>query len=219
VSSDALAEPPERWARTVAQRASRAHGRRTLARLLDSGLAELTTHGYHGARMARIAKRAGTAHGTVYVYFSSKDDLLGAIHAEVDAELQPAMLALPALERGRPGYDQIRAWMVGVCDVFQRHGAVMQAVAEALSDEEDSSAGKAALRSLGRCTSHIAERIRATGAPGLDPAVAALCIFALIEGANRSVFRGELLVDRDDLVTGLAEFVHRSIFGVETQQA
>ena len=209
------ADPPERWAATIAAHASRAHGRRTLAKLLDAGLAELTAHGYHGARMARIARRAGTAHGTIYVYFSSKDDLLAAVHAEVDAELQPALLSLAPLRPGPEGYAEIRGWMVGVCDVFQRHGAVMQAVAEALSDEEASEAGQAALRSLGRTSSHIAERIRATGAPGLDPVIASLCIYALIEGANRSVYRGELLVDRDDLVTGLAEFVHRSVFGAD----
>lgn len=206
-------EAPPRWARTVAERATRAHGRRTLAKLLDAALAELTAHGYHGARMARIAKRAGTAHGTVYVYFADKDDLLAAVHAEADAELQPALLALPPLEPGPDGYEAVRQWMGEVCEVFQRNGAVLQAVAEALSDEEESRAGRAALRSLGRTSGHLAERIRATGAPGLDPVIAALCIYALIEGANRAVFRGELLVDRDDLVTGLAEFVHRSVFG------
>ncbi len=211
------AEAPVRWSRTLAERASRVHGRRTLAKLLDAALAEFTAHGYHGARMARVAKRAGTAHGTVYVYFSSKDDLLAAVHAEADAELQPALLALGPLEAGPAGYEQLRTWMAEVCEVFQRNGAVLQAVAEALSDSEESSAGRAALRSLGRTSGHIAERIRATGASGLDPVIAALCVYALIEGANRSVFRGELLVQRDDLVTGLAEFVHRSVFGAEVQ--
>lgn len=210
--------PPagERFSRTLDARSSRAHGRRTLAALLEAALEELASHGYHGARMARIARLAGTAHGTLYVYFSSKDDLLAALHEEVDAELQVAMLAMPALEPGPGGYGAIRRWTGEVCEVFQCHGVVLQAVAEALSDEESSTAGLAALRSLEVTSRHLAGRVRAAGAPGLDPMIAALCIFAIIEGSNRSVFRGEVRAEPDELATGLAAFVHGSVFGTST---
>jgi len=228
----------ERWALTLDARATRPRGRRTLARLLDAGLDEVGAHGYHGLRMANVARRAGTAHGTAYVWFSGKDDLLSALHAETDAELEPALLAMPVLVAGEAGYEAVREWMRKVCAVFQKNGAVLQAVAEALSDEEGSRAGRAALRSLGRTTAHIARRVEeacargaggAVGVPGagggagaggrpdvdpLDPEIAALSVFALIEGANRAVFRGELELNPDDLVTGLAQFVHRSVFGV-----
>ncbi|HLN06998.1 MAG TPA: TetR/AcrR family transcriptional regulator [Acidimicrobiales bacterium] len=209
----ATARPAERWARTVAARSSRANGRRTLVKLLDAALGEFAEHGYRDARLARVARAAGTAYGTVYVYFTSKDDLLAAVHAEADADLSPVLLAMPRLEPGAGGYQAIRAWVAAVCDVFQRHGAVMQAVTEALNDDMGTVAGRAALRSLGRASGHIAERVRSTGVIGLDPTIAALSMYALLESANRSVFRGELEIEREDLVTGLAEFVHRSVFG------
>src|SRR5665213_517900 len=60
-----VAPEAERWSLTVASRTTRAHGRRTIAKLLDAAVSEFASYGYHGASMARIAKRAGTAHGTV----------------------------------------------------------------------------------------------------------------------------------------------------------
>jgi AcrR family transcriptional regulator len=204
---------PARWHLALAARSSRAHGRRTLADLLDAAVAEFTAYGYHGARMNRIARRAGTAHGTLYVYFKDKADLLAAVYEDVNAELEPVLLSMPALEPTEAGFGSVRTWLAEVCEVFQRHGAALQALTDSMSDEDDGEAGRSALRSLARTSSHIADRIRACGASGLDPNIAALCMWALIEGANRSVFRGELLVGTDDLVTGLSEFVHRSVFG------
>ena len=206
-------EAAGRWARTLEARSTRAHGRRTLVRLLDAAVTEFAAYGWHGARMARIAKRAGTAHGTVYVYFSDKDDLLAAVYDDVGTEFRSVAEAMPVLEPGAEGFSAIRGWMARVCAALQRHGAVFQALSEALSDEEDSRAGRAALRDQGRALTVWADRIRATGTTGFDPMIAALCIYALIEGSNRSVLRGELLISEEELVTGLAEFVHRSVFG------
>jgi len=174
---------------------------------------EFAAYGWHGARMARIAKRAGTAHGTVYVYFSDKDDLLAAVYEDVGAEFRAVAEAMPPLEPGAAGFSAIREWITGVCAALQRHGAVFQALTEALSDEEDSRAGRAALRDQGRALAAWADRIRAAGASGFDPMIAALCIYALIEGSNRSVLRGELILSEEELVDGLSEYVHRSVFG------
>ena len=207
------AEP--RWALTVQARSTRAHGRRTLVKLLDAAVAEFAEHGWHGSRMARLAKRAGTAHGTVYAYFADKDDLLFALWDDVGAELRARMLAMPPLEPGPEGFSALRAWVAEVCGLFHRDAAVYHAVAEALSDEENSRTGYAALRDQRRVLSSFADRIRETGSTSLDPDMAALCIYAMLEGANESVYRGELLVTDDELHTGVAEFVHRSILGAD----
>jgi hypothetical protein len=45
--------------------------------------------------------------------------------------------------------------------------------------------------------------------PELDPEIAALCLFALIEGGNRAVFRGELDAEVPELAAELARFVQR----------
>jgi AcrR family transcriptional regulator len=185
------------WPITVAARSSRTHGRRTLAKLLDTAEAELGAHGYHGARMARIAKAAGVAHGTLYVYFKDKEDLLTALQLDVDAELRAVLLAMPDVRLGAAATTELQEWAGSVCAVCQRHGAVLQALAEALNEDEQSPAGRAALRSMRVTTGHMADRLRA----------ACLCLFALIEGSNRAVFRGELEATIRELAAEIARFV------------
>ncbi len=209
------ADESGRWSLTVASRTTRAHGRRTIAKLLDAAVAEFGSYGYHGASMARIAKRAGTAHGTVYLHFADKDDLLYAAMTDVISDLEPALAAIPVLQPGPAGLEDLDQWLVRVCRTFQVHGAMLQAVSEALSADDRATAGSNLLESLGRNTLVFAERIRSVGASGIDPQIAALSFYALIEGANRTMFRGQLLVSTEELAASLAEFIQRSIFGAE----
>ncbi|MGC9960663.1 MAG: TetR/AcrR family transcriptional regulator [Acidimicrobiales bacterium] len=200
------------WPLAVAARSSRTRGRQTLARLLDAAEAELCAHGYHGARMAHIAKAAGVAHGTLYVYFRDRDDLLAALQVDVDAELRAALLSMPAVTAGDAGFDDLRTWAESVCAVFQRHGCVLQALAEALNEDDQSAAGRAALQSMQVTTRHMAGRLRdACGTSAdYDPEIAGLCLFALIEGGNRAVFRGELDTPVARLAAEIARFVQRA---------
>lgn len=43
--------------------------------ILDAAEGEFAEHGFHGARMVAIAKRAGVTHGLLHYYFDSKDHL------------------------------------------------------------------------------------------------------------------------------------------------
>src|ERR1044072_3933846 len=43
--------------------------------LLAAALAEFTARGYEGARLDDVAKRAGIAKGTIYLYFADKETL------------------------------------------------------------------------------------------------------------------------------------------------
>jgi len=49
------------------------------ARILDAATVEIATSGYHNTTVARIARRAGVADGTIYLYFKSKEDMLVAV--------------------------------------------------------------------------------------------------------------------------------------------
>jgi AcrR family transcriptional regulator len=45
------------------------------AAILDAALEEFTARGYEGARLDDVAKRAGVAKGTIYLYFADKEAL------------------------------------------------------------------------------------------------------------------------------------------------
>tara|TARA_A100000171_G_scaffold51965_1_gene68256 strand:- start:2272 stop:2850 length:579 start_codon:yes stop_codon:yes gene_type:complete len=47
--------------------------------ILESALALIKDHGFHGCPMSMMAKNAGVAAGTIYTYFDSKDDLIGEL--------------------------------------------------------------------------------------------------------------------------------------------
>ena len=50
--------------------------------ILDAAIRVFAEHGYHGARVGDIAEDAGVAHGLLYHYFASKDDVLRTIFLE-----------------------------------------------------------------------------------------------------------------------------------------
>ncbi|MCP4291343.1 MAG: TetR/AcrR family transcriptional regulator [bacterium] len=45
-------------------------------RILDSAVVEIAQRGYNQTTVARIAKRAGVADGTIYLYFKNKEEIL-----------------------------------------------------------------------------------------------------------------------------------------------
>ena len=66
-------------------------------RLVDAACAVFAEKGYASTRVADIAERAGVGKGTVYEYFSSKEELLFAVfeltNAEISVRLDAALAA------------------------------------------------------------------------------------------------------------------------------
>jgi AcrR family transcriptional regulator len=50
--------------------------------ILDAAIRVFADHGYHGSRVGDIAEDAGVAHGLLYHYFSSKEEVLRTIFVE-----------------------------------------------------------------------------------------------------------------------------------------
>ncbi|AKM10370.1 TetR/AcrR family transcriptional regulator [Croceicoccus naphthovorans] len=77
-------------------------GRRTLRKLLDAAAIEFGEKGFHEASISGITRRAGTALGSFYTYFDSKDeifralvsDMSGMVRARSAEEVKPGMNAL-----------------------------------------------------------------------------------------------------------------------------
>src|SRR3989440_12088239 len=65
----------------------RAQGRKTMRRLLDAGMRVFAERGFHAARVDDIVRAARTSHGTFYLYFANKEDLLRALAVECAHEM------------------------------------------------------------------------------------------------------------------------------------
>lgn len=64
-------------------------------------------HGFHGAGMAAVAKRAAVAAGTIYVHYAGKDDLVLAVYREIKRDLADA--AVVGVNPAGPPGERFRA--------------------------------------------------------------------------------------------------------------
>lgn len=51
--------------------------------ILDATLALLASRGFHGFSIRDVAKEAGVATGTVYLYFEDREDLIKNLHSQI----------------------------------------------------------------------------------------------------------------------------------------
>lgn len=74
-------------------------------RILAAAERIFARHGFFAARVSEIAKEAGVADGTIYLYFKSKDDLLISLFEnrmrQVNERLRQAIADLPPVEQLR----------------------------------------------------------------------------------------------------------------------
>ncbi|MCY0875840.1 MAG: TetR/AcrR family transcriptional regulator [Firmicutes bacterium] len=55
--------------------------------ILQAAIRVMATSGYHRAQVARIAREAGVADGTVYLYFKNKEDILMSVLRETIGQI------------------------------------------------------------------------------------------------------------------------------------
>ena len=74
--------------------------------LLEAAVRVFARRGFHAARVGDIAEEAGVAHGLLYHYFSSKEEVLETIFRETWADLLAAVRDVE--ESGEPAREQLR---------------------------------------------------------------------------------------------------------------
>ena len=203
-AADVAGEPASR-------RALRSQGRKTMRKLLDAAMVVFARRGYHAARVDDIVKLAKTSHGTFYLYFSNKEDLLRALAGEAGEVVAALDTALGPVGPNDQGWRELRRWMEGFSEAWQRYAPVLRAWTDlAMSDAELAAQGHAAAGGVARTlTGRIAE---AGPQPGIDPNAAAEAVVAMVDRFHYlRQFAGEP-VDAGALDT-LTTMVHRALFG------
>ena len=74
--------------------------------IIGAALELIAEHGFHGAPMAMIAKKAKVAAGTIYRFFESKDDLINETFACLEGQMLASVMA--HYPEGRPGTGTLR---------------------------------------------------------------------------------------------------------------
>ena len=98
----------------AAQRELRPQGRKTMRKLLDAGMRVFAERGFHAARVDDIVRAARTSHGTFYLYFANKEDLLRALAVECAHEMDALADGLGPITPDDDGAAELRRFLDGV---------------------------------------------------------------------------------------------------------
>lgn len=106
-----------------------ARGRETLRRLLDAAAKEFGERGFHDASISGITRRAGTALGTFYTYFDSKDAIFAALVRDMSQAV--AARAAAGLSPGSNGTQREREAFAAFLGFAREHKEVYRIIDEA----------------------------------------------------------------------------------------
>lgn len=165
----------------------RTRGKETVTRLLQAAQQVVEERGHDEARVDDIVDLAGLSHGTFYLYFRDREDLLHSLIRLAARELAPLTAELPPT----PSEAALATWIQHVIREFDKHAEVLRA-ARALSTDEAASG----------LVAPLAEWFsRMPGAK--SPAIAANLLVWHIE---RAAVRDDI-VDHDDLAAAVLRAV------------
>lgn len=164
-----------------ARRPRTARGERTRRALLDAAKTEFGEQGFQGASITSITRRAGTALGSFYTYFESKDSIFRAVVNDMSAAV--AGQARSSLAGVEGGVAREQAALSAFLRFVREHKEVYRIIDEA--EFVDAAAYRAHYETT---AGRIAERLRAGAATGdLKPGIGELQAWAIM-GMN--VFLG-----------------------------
>ena len=197
--------------RPAEQRELRAQGRRTLRRLLDAGLRVFARRGYHAARVDDVVRAARTSHGTFYLYFANKEDLLRALAVDCADQLTDLASGVGPIGPDATGRAELHRFLGRFLDIYRHYGPVIRAwMEDQVGDRHVDRLGVRAFTAIGE---RLALRMREGGQPapaGQRATVGAL--MAMLERFSYGVASGRIAAD-DDALDTLTTVVHRGFFG------
>jgi AcrR family transcriptional regulator len=195
---------------TAAQgRELRAQGRKTMAKLLDAGMQVFADRGFHAARVDDVVRAARASHGTFYLYFSSKEDLLRALAVQCSEQMEALAATLGDVTPDEAGWQELRSFLDRFLSTYARYGPVIRAwMEDHVDDRQVNRLGVGAFTAIATA---LGQRMHAAGASGGEAPVAAL--MALLE--RFAYFRASrrLGFDNDVTLDTLTTVLHRGFFG------
>jgi AcrR family transcriptional regulator len=199
----------------ASERELRAQGRKTMRKLLDAGMRVFAERGYQAARVDDIVRAARTSHGTFYLYFANKEDLLRALAVECAHEMNALAEQLGDIGADESGVNELRRFLGGFFTTYRRYGPVIRAWMEGDIDDRETSA--LGVKAFTEIANSLARRLDEVGAPADDTSIAAL--MAMIERFAYFLTSRRLQFDDDVLLTTVTRVVHRGFFATAASAA
>ena len=210
--AESYKSPPEgeRAGIPAQQRELRAQGRRTMQRLLDAGLEVFSARGYHATRVDDVVRVARTSHGTFYLYFANKEDLLRALAVDCAQQLTDLATEIGPIDSGPEGFAELRRFLSSFLGVYRRFGPVIRAWMEGQVGDPD--VDRLGMKAFAAIHAELGARMQ-SAAPLEHGEVAVTALMAMIERFSYVVASRQVVGDDDVMLDTLARIVHRGFFG------
>lgn len=187
-----------------------------MAKLLDAGREIVAKQGSQSARIDDVVAQAGLSHGTFYLYFTDKDDLLRALAEECVSEVVDLAASLGPVDRGEAGLAELRAWVGQFVAIYRRWGAVIRVFME--QRNIDRRLMKRGAGAFGQIRSSLVERLEDNGAAERSE-LAAAALLAMVERYSYMVVSRPQTASDEVMVDTLARMIHRGWFGGQAELA
>ena len=192
---------------TPARRTARRQGEATRAKLMDAGMQVLAERGYHAARVDDVVEIAEVSHGSFYLYFANKEELVLALAQRCADELGSLTATLGDISPDAAGREALREWLTGFLEIYRSYGVVVRSwVENQVSNAELTQLGLDTFASIAEA---LTERLSRS-----HPADATVRLVALVSMMERFTFLVVTrdLGDDDHVLDTFATVVHRAFF-------
>src|SRR5436309_6049817 len=96
---------------TVHSSADRTPGGDKRERILSAAERIFARHGFFAAKVSDVAKEAGVADGTIYLYFKNKDDLLISLFERRMQQVNELLVTATERVKAKGPLEQLRAFI------------------------------------------------------------------------------------------------------------
>ena len=182
-----------------------------MRKLFDAGMRVFAERGYHAARVDDIVRAARTSHGTFYLYFANKEDLLRALAIDCADDLAKLADRIGPITPDEEGFGELRAFLAEFVATYRRYGPVIRAwMEDQVADPEIDRLGVKAFTAIG---ARLGQRMREVDAVVEDETAAAGALMAMLERFNYALSSRRLILEDDAMLDTLAHIIHRGFFG------
>ena len=184
----------------MVERATAAEEKRR--QILDAAVRVFARSGFHTSRVGDIAEEAGVAHGLLYHYFSSKDEVLETIFREQWSVLVDRIQAIE--ESGEPALDQLRHVAAIVLRNWKHQPDVIRVLVREIARSPEVQERIGELVKPIAAVQRIIERGQASGElrADLQPQFAAVAFYGGIEELLSGWVLGQLPDDDESVAAG-----------------
>ena len=182
--------------------------------ILHAAIRVFAEHGYHGSRVGDIAEDAGVAHGLLYHYFASKEDVLRTIFVENWGQLIARFRAVEASHE--PAQDKLDGIAKILLRTWRNDPALVTVMVREVARSHELEAQVEDVREAFGIIQRVIEEGQATGAfrPDVDARLASWVVYGALEEILTGWVLGQLPDSEEDVAEAERTLIRMALRGL-----